>query len=92
MPNKPLDPVIDKFIVALEQDAGGIRGTIFEIRIKDVLARWLNKEYLEIVRAVQADILPLDREEFWFALRNGYCRHCARKLEDGERCLCEREE
>lgn len=89
---KPLDPVIEKFIAALEQDAGGIRGTILEIKIKGVLVRWINKEYLEIVRAVQTDLLPMDREEFWFALRDGYCRDCARKLEDGEKCHCENDE
>lgn len=89
MSNKPLDPVIDKFIAAFDQSDGGIRGTILEIKIKGVLVRWLNKEYLEITRAIQADLLPMDREEFWVALRNGYCRHCARKLESGGKCLCE---
>lgn len=87
-----LDPEIDKFIAMLDQSAGGIRGTILEKDIKSALTRWLNKEYLEIVRAIQADLLPMDREEFWFALRNGYCRHRARKLEDGGRCHCENDE
>lgn len=91
MPNK-LDPVIEKFIAAIHESAGGIRGTILEIKIKYQLNHWLNKEYLKIVRAIQADLLPMNREEFWFALRNGYCRHCARKLEDGGRCHCENEE
>lgn len=90
MSNKPLDPVIEKFIAALDQSAGGIHGTILEIKIKGVLVRWLNKEYLEIVRAVQADLPDEKRKEFWLALRNGYCRDCARKLEDGETRYCER--
>ena len=92
MSNKPLDPVIEKFISALDHSAGGIHGTILEIMIKSALKRWLDREAVAIVRAFQSDFSDEDRMGLWSAIQSGYCRDCARKLDDGEMCYCEREE
>ena len=92
MTNKPLDHIIEKFIAALDQYAGGIRGTILEIKIKDVLVRWLNKNTVEIMRAIQGDLAEEERKEIWSNLQSGYCHACARKLESGEKCYCENDE
>ena len=84
-----LDPVIDKFIFALDQSAGGIRGTVLELKIISALIRWLDKNIIAIVMAIQANLSDKKRIEFWFDLMAGYCTGCARKLEDGEKCHCE---
>lgn len=91
MPNK-LDPVIEKFISALDQSAGGIRGTLLELKIISVLIRWLDKNIIDIVRAIQANLSDKKRKEFWFDLIAGYCTACARKLESGGKCHCENDE
>lgn len=89
---KPLDPVIEKFIYALDQSAGGIRGTILEIGIRGVLNRWLDREAVAIIKALQSGFSDKDRKGLWSAIQSGYCHDCARKLEDGEKCHCENEE
>lgn len=88
----PLDHVIEKFITVLDQSAGGIRGTILEIKIKGVLVRWLDKNIIAIVRVIQANLSDAKRKEFWFDFQSGYCHACARELESGEKCYCENDE